>query len=146
MAIPKVLLVSNDQAESSSLASVLREHVSLHSAESLPEMSTELDNGSFDAVVCGWSFHKGTWNAALERVEGRTPDLPVVIFCRDGGERELAGVLEAGAFDFLVAPSLKSTALPVVQHAVVSYERRKLHRAARRRIYGDMNQPTPVFV
>ena len=32
------------------------------------------------------------------------PDLPVIIICRLGGEKEWAGVLESGAFDLLVAP------------------------------------------
>jgi DNA-binding NtrC family response regulator len=73
----------------------------------------------------GWSFHKGTWNDALEQVRQRSPNLPVIVFCRSGGEQEWVEVLEAGGFDLLVPPYQKDTVLPVLEHAVVSHDARR---------------------
>lgn len=124
---PKVVLLSSDEMESKLWQDLLREHVILKRVKNLPELESTLADGDYDALFCGWSFHTGTWSDVLRQVQQRCPDLPVVIFCRTGGEDEWVRVMEAGAFDLLVAPYQKRTVLPVLQHAIASYEGRRLH-------------------
>lgn len=133
---PRVLLVSSDEAESCVLEGILSEHVDLRSIRDIAELQTKLDDGDYDAIFCGWSLHRGTWNDVLREVRQGHPNLPVVVFCRTGGEREWVQVLEAGAFDLLSAPYLKAPVLAVMEQAVESYE-------ARRR-YGLALVPQPV--
>ena len=123
----RVLLISNDEMEASALEGILSEHVVLIRVRDFSEMQTALGKGSYDALFCGWSFHRGTWNDALKQVQRRCPDLPVIIYSRAGGAREWLEVIEAGAFDLLTAPYLKRHVLPVLEHAVVSHEARRLH-------------------
>ena len=125
----KVLLLSNNRTEASALEGILSEHVILKSVGNLLELQNVLEGGGYDAVFCGWSFHQGTWNDALDEIRQRCPDLPVIIFCRTGGEREWVEALEAGAFDLLVAPYMKRNVLPLLEHAVASHEARRLHNA-----------------
>ena len=129
---PKVLLISSDDRESNVLEKVLSEHVVLTTTRNLLELEGILDSSPYDAVFCGWSFSQATWNTALEQVRKRRPDLPVIIFCGAGGEREWVEVLDAGGFDFLAAPYHRGTVLPVLEHAVASLEGRQLHKTVRR--------------
>jgi DNA-binding NtrC family response regulator len=127
LAQPKVVLLSNHEEESNILEEILSEYVDLRHARNLSELQSILDDGVYDAVFCGRSSQKAAWNAALEEVRQRCPDLPVIIFSRTGGEREWVEALEAGAFDLLAPPYQRSTVLPVLEHAVVSTEGRRLH-------------------
>ena len=127
---PKVLLLSTDETESTSMQQTLSEHVVLRKVGNLLEFESELKGTNYDAVLCGWSFHKGTWNDALQQVRKRKPDLPVIIFCRSGGEQEWVEVLEAGGFDLLVSPYQKNTVLPVLEHAVASHDARQFHQVS----------------
>ena len=127
---PKVLLISSDETEASTWEEILRDHAMLKSVRSLPELEKSLESDVYDAVFCGWSFHLGTWQDTLQQVRQRCPDVPVVIFCRAGSEREWLKVLEAGAFDLLAAPYQQRTALYVLEQAVASYEERRLHNGA----------------
>ena len=129
LAQPRVLLISSDEAESNALEEVLSEYVNLQNAGNLSEVEKMLEDDEYDAVFCGRSFHQGAWNDALEEVQQRCPDLPVIIFSRTGDEQEWSEVIEAGGFDLLVAPYLESTVLPVLEYAVESFEARHLHNA-----------------
>ena len=126
---PSILLLSSDETETTVLEGILSEHVLLRRVQNLSELQATLEGGRYDAVFCGWSFHQGTWNDALGQVRQRCPDLPVIIFCRLGGEIEWVEALEAGAFDLLVAPYQKRKVLPLLEHAVASYEGRRLRHA-----------------
>jgi DNA-binding NtrC family response regulator len=124
----KVLLIRGGEAESKVLEGLLSEHVILHTIRNLQDLDVALENGSYDAIFCGWSFHKGARDAVLQMMRQGSPDLPVVVFCGTGGEQEWIEVLEAGGFDLLVPPYQKSTVLPVLAHAIVSGEARRFHR------------------
>lgn len=126
---PKVLLLSNDETETRKLEEALLEYSILRRARTLAELQSNLEQETYDAVFCAWSFHSGTWNDALGQVRQRCPDLPVVIFSETGDEREWVKVLEAGAFDLLVAPYQKHTVIPILEQAAASYEARQLHSA-----------------
>lgn len=139
----RVLLLSGSAPESpGALEQILARHVELVTATSLAEMLSllgreEREMGSvkrwaskpwlsaehvpsagYDAFLCDWSFADGTWRSALEQVQQRAPDLPTIVVCRCGGEREWVQVLEAGAFDMLGAPFSEMEVLSVLEHAV----------------------------
>ena len=127
---PKVLLISNGEAESNLLEQVLRKHAALHSVRDLAELEHLLDGVAFEVVFCGWTFDGGTWMDALGKVQQCNPDLPVVIFSRSGGEREWVEVLEAGAFDLFNAPYGLPDIRAVLEQAIDSYEARRSRKAA----------------
>ena len=127
---PKVLLISDDEMEASVLEGILTEHVVLRNVRDLAELQTALGKGSYDALFCGWSFRHNTWSDTLKQIQQRCPDLPVIVFSRTAGEREWLQVIEAGGFDLLTAPYLMRHVLPVLQHAVVSHEARRMHHNA----------------
>ena len=124
---PRVLVISSDEADTDILKGILSERVALHCVRDLSELHSNLLGGGYDAVFCGWSFYRATWNDVLEHVQRHNPNLPVIVFCRTGGEREWVEVLEAGAFDLLVAPYRKASVFTVLEQAVASYEGRHLH-------------------
>ena len=126
---PKVLLLSSDDGESSDWQELFREHAAMTRVRDLNELRVSLGQESYDALFCGWTFRSGTWNQALQHVQERCPDMPVVVFSRTGDEREWVRTLEAGAFDFLVSPYQRRTVLPVLEQAVTSYEARRYHHA-----------------
>lgn len=124
---PKVLLLSSEDEERKTWEQILSEHVTVKSVLDLPELQAALESETYNALFCGWSFHLGDWNLALKKASQQYPDLPVIIFSRTGGEAEWVKVVEAGAFDLLVAPYQKRTVLPVLEQAVASNEARHLH-------------------
>lgn len=118
-----VLFVNGDPAETIVFERILGEHMVLERVQDLTELQAVLGNGNHcDAVLCGRSFRKGDWKDALRYVLQRSPDLPVIIFRRIGTEKEWVEVLGAGAFDLLAAPGVQDPILPVLEHAVASYE------------------------
>ena len=122
---PRILLLSSDDEESRNWEEIFREHATLHRVSNLAELQSMLQDNVYDALFCGWKFASGTWNEALWQAHQQCPDLPVVIFNGTGDEREWVKVLDAGAFDLLVAPYQKRTVLPVMEQAVTSYEARR---------------------
>ena len=66
----------------------------------------------------------------MGQLQLRCPDLPVVVFSATGGEQEWVRVLEAGAFDLLVAPYQKQTVIAILEQAVATYQARWFRSAA----------------
>lgn len=120
----RVLLLSGEETEASSLREILTRHVELANAWTLAEMVELLGGGGFDAFLCDWSFQGGTWQDALGEVQQRHPDLPTIVVRRLGGEQEWIQVLDAGAFDLVAAPYCEYAVLSVLEHAVASYQAR----------------------
>ena len=125
---PNVVLLCTDELHSAGLRDILSKHAIVTLARNLPELKSVLEDGGCDALICAWSFHRGTWIHALRAVQRLNPDLPVIIFSSSGGEQEWAEVLEAGAFDLLVPPYHDRAVLSTLEHAIASHEARILHR------------------
>jgi DNA-binding NtrC family response regulator len=121
---PKVLLLSSNETETAVLEQLLREHVVLTPVNKLSELVSLLENSNYDALFCAWSFHTGTWNAALEEVHKVHPELPVIILSLSAEEREWLQALDAGAFDLLVPPYQERSLLAVLEQASASREAR----------------------
>jgi DNA-binding NtrC family response regulator len=125
----QILLFSNDDAEIRSFQTLFEEHAITKTVRDLEELQSSLNEDIFDAVFCGWSYSTGSWIDVLARVQRSSPDLPVVICSRTGGETEWIKVLQAGGFDLLVAPYQKGSVLPVLEQAVNSYKARRFYNS-----------------
>ena len=117
---PKILFLSGEDAEAGVLEEILSERAILTCARNLRQLKVLLEQGEYDALLCSWFFDLGTWKNALEEVQQRDPDLPVIVLSRTAGEPELVAVLEAGAFDLLVPPYRQQALLAGLEQASAS--------------------------
>jgi len=128
---PQVLLVSGGRE--SGLQEILRRRADLTEAGSVPEMVRELAEREFDVIVCEPEFSEGTWREALRELQARRVAAPAIVVSQtsgvDEGIEEWAEVLEAGAFDLLLAPSREYSVLAMLEHAVASGQARALRQA-----------------
>jgi DNA-binding NtrC family response regulator len=119
-----VLLLTHDELQARNLQELLREHVILTQARSLPDLREHLRTRQFDALFCDGSFYINQWQHLLQDIREHDPALPVIVLSRTGGEKEWVEVIEAGAFDLLVPPYYKPVVLSVVVQAAASHEAR----------------------
>jgi DNA-binding NtrC family response regulator len=126
--VPHVALLTEDALQANALVERLQECLVLTHITSFLELEKGSENGQFDVLFCDWRFGDSGWKDALERVQARHPDLPVIILSRTGGEREWMEVLDAGAFDLLVPPYSKPPLLAIVEHAAASHMARQWQR------------------
>ena len=127
----QVLLVSG--GGESGLKEILRRRASLAEAESIPEMVRELARQEIDVIVCEQELPDGTWREALQELQARRVSTPAIVVSQtsavDEGIEEWTEVLQAGAFDLLLAPSQEYSVLAVLEHAVESGKARALRPA-----------------
>ena len=128
---PEVLLVSG--GDKGDLKEILRRRANLTEAESIPAMLGLVATRKFDAVLCDWQLSEGTWREAFRELQARRVAVPAIVISQtcgvEEGIEEWAEVLEAGAFDLLLAPSQEYSGLTMVEHALVSNEARALRAA-----------------
>ena len=128
---PQVLLVG--RGGESRLKEILRLRASVAEAGNVPDMVRLLEDGPYDAVLCEQEFSDGTWRAALQELQARRVSTPAIVVSQtsavDEGIEEWAEVLQAGAFDLLLAPSQEYSVLAVLEHAVESGKARALRAA-----------------
>jgi len=121
---PRVLLLTNDEQQARSLEELLREHIILTQAKSLPDLRELLRTRQFDTLFCDWAFYIGQWQHLLQDIQKHDPVLPVIVLSRTGGEKEWVEVIEAGGFDLLVPPYCERMVLSVLIQATASREAR----------------------
>ena len=128
---PQVLLVG--RGGESRLKEILRLRASVAEAGNVPDMVRLLEDGPYDAVLCEQEFSDGTWREALQELQARRVSTPAIVVSQtsavDEGIEEWAEVLQAGAFDLLLAPSQEYSVLAVLEHAVESGKARALRAA-----------------
>ena len=126
----KIILLGCCEAETGKLRDLLARHAIVKCARDLPELLIILKTGDCDALFCDSSFPVGTWREALEAIQKRDQDLPMIVVDHAGEEKEWIDVLSAGAFDLLAPPYNEPLVLAVLEHAIVSCEARKAHASA----------------
>ena len=128
---PQVLLVSSGEA--TGLKDILRRQADLAEAGSIPEMVRELAGREFDVIVCEREFPEGNWREALQELQARRVAAPAIVVSQTSGVEEgieeWAEVLEAGAFDLLLAPSQEYSVLTIIEHALASGQARAMRAA-----------------
>ena len=129
---PEVLLVSN--RDEAGLQEILRRRANLTEAASIAEMLRLLASREFDAVLCDWQLSEGTWREAFRELQARRVATPAIVISQtheiDEGIEEWTEVLNAGAFDLLLAPSNEYSVLAVMEHALASGEARARRASA----------------
>ena len=99
-------------------------------AKTIAEMLDLLSQDEADVVLFDWYFSDGTWKDALREIRARHPKLPAIVISPtqgiDEGIQEWLEVLNAGAFDLLLAPSNPYSVLAMLEQAVSSGQRRRL--------------------
>jgi DNA-binding NtrC family response regulator len=126
---PHVALLTEEEVQATHLGRLLREHVMLWHAASVRELEEYLRNRDIDVLLCNWRFQNGTWKMAVEKMQAKRPDLPVIVLSQVAGEKEWVEVIEAGGFDLLVPPYWQRPMLAALEQATASREARKWQRA-----------------
>jgi DNA-binding NtrC family response regulator len=119
------VLVLGSDPDASFLAETLAPFAAVTRLEKIPKVFNLLEGEDYDAVFCPWESPEGTWRTVLEEVQNRGLEVPVIVFCHCGGEREWTEVLEAGAFDLLVPPYSAHETLAVLERALACGHRIK---------------------
>jgi DNA-binding NtrC family response regulator len=122
----KVLLFKSNDVDLISLRKALRAHARVTEVGTLSDLARLLGEGDYDALFCGWEIAGGTWQDALNEVQQRASELPVVVAARLGGEKQWVEVLGRGAFDMITAPYQMRTILYLLEHAAASKAARTL--------------------
>ena len=100
---PKVLLLDGNP-DGALLEKMLEGRAAVTRVETIPEALALARRTDYDAIFCPWELADGTWQHVLQEVQRRRLEIPVIVFCHYGGEREWSEVLKAGAFDLLAPP------------------------------------------
>lgn len=116
----RILLLGNNEEPTILLRETLAKHAHVATAWNLGELFGLLELGPYDAFLCDWEFQGVSWREICREVKQRDPHLPIIVFCRLGGECEWAEVLEAGCFDLACAPYSDRKVLSIIEHAVAS--------------------------
>ena len=128
-----VYLHGKRMTEQDGLATHLPEWVTVAMAKSVPEMLHLLAIEETDLVVCDWYFSDGTWKQALREIQARYAKLPAIVVSPtqgiEEGIQEWLEVLNAGAFDLLLAPSNEHAVFAMLEQAISSGRRRRFEVA-----------------
>jgi two-component system phosphoglycerate transport system response regulator PgtA len=127
---PKILMLSSNNREASDLQALLSAHAEITQIRDTASLCALLENSSFDVALCSWAIDDDLWDLVLSKISSVQPELPVIVFSSNGGVREWAQVLEAGAFDLLVSPFQQSVLLSALEQATASHEARLMRLAA----------------
>jgi DNA-binding NtrC family response regulator len=119
------LLVTDNPKEISILRKALGPGTILTGAHDLAELNVLVRGGSFELVLCDWSFANGSWKDALQVVQDSDPHLPVVILS-DAQKKEWLEVLEAGASDLLSQPPQPARLTAILEHTVRARHARRV--------------------
>jgi DNA-binding NtrC family response regulator len=103
--VPNVLLLCGSDAEAEALENGLAEHVNLTRIRNLTELKERTDADRYDALFCGWSFHRTRWEDAMAAIRIIVKELPVVFLSQSAGPKEWVEVWAAGGFDLLIIPA-----------------------------------------
>jgi len=118
----KVLLLGGDE-DWSVLEEMLAQYAVVTGVGKVSDALALLKEEDYDVLFCQGELADGTWRTVLEEIQNRRLEVPVIVFCHCGGEREWIEVLEAGAFDLLVPPYSAYQTMAVLEHALASRRR-----------------------
>ena len=117
----KVLLFTSKNFDAVSGRKALRAHANVTEVGTLADLVRLLSKGGYDALFCGWEIAGGTWHDALNAVQQRASELPVVVVARLGGEKQWVEVLGQGAFDMIAEPyQMRDPSADPLEHAAAS--------------------------
>lgn len=110
----KVLIVDDDETIRDTLDELLSENYLCQTAETAEKAVFQLENDSYDVVLTDISMPGLSGVELLEQVRQRFPTTPVIVISGEGDAEHARGLIQLGAFDFL----LKPFSLEVVEKSV----------------------------
>jgi len=125
-----LLLLSNNNETTSLLTKALAGIADVTTAWTVEELFRFLQRSEFDSFLYDWDFQETNWREICREVQRAHPNLPIIVVCRCGGEREWVEVLKAGCFDLITPPYSDRHVLSVIEHAVASRQTQDCERVA----------------
>jgi DNA-binding NtrC family response regulator len=128
MAMPKVLVVDDDETIRDTLYDLLSEDYVCQTAETAEKALARLEVDTFDVVLTDISMPGLSGLELLGHVLQKYPTTPVIIISGISDQEHAQGLIRIGAFEFL----LKPFSLEVVEKSVkmaVEYRRHLLAQA-----------------
>lgn len=80
--VPKALLLTSDDDEAHHLRKVIEGDGFVVSPIKFEEVRGSLEEKTYDAVFCTWSFYRANCESALQEVRERYPGVPVIVLSR----------------------------------------------------------------
>ena len=131
MAEPRVLVVEDEAAQRSLLATLLQgKGYAVSTAEGVAAARRLLDGNAFDAVVTDLQMPDGSGLDVLATARRLDPDVGVVVVTAYGTVPVAVEAMRGGAFDVLLKPVDPDALLGVLRRCVFTCTTRPCFRAA----------------
>lgn len=102
--MPTVLLVDDDETIRDALSEFLSEEYVCHTAETAEKAFTRLEDDVYDVVLTDISMPGLSGLELLGHVRQKFPNTPVIIISGISDQEHARGLIQLGAFDFLIKP------------------------------------------
>jgi DNA-binding NtrC family response regulator len=102
--MPTVLVVDDDETIRDALYEFLSEQYVCHTAETAEKAFTRLDEDVYDVVLTDISMPGLSGLELLGHVRQKFPNTPVIIISGISDQEHAKGLIQLGAFDYLIKP------------------------------------------
>ncbi len=102
--MPRVLVVDDDQTIRDALYELLSEDYECQTAETAEKAFTRLEGDPYDVVLTDISMPGLSGLELLGHVRQKFPNTPVIIISGISDQEHTQGLIQLGAFDFLIKP------------------------------------------
>lgn len=102
--MPTVLVVDDDETIRDALYEFLSEEYVCHSAETAEKAFTRLEDDVYDVVLTDISMPGLSGLELLGHVRQKFPNTPVIIISGISDQEHARGLIQLGAFDYLIKP------------------------------------------
>ncbi|MDQ6653947.1 MAG: response regulator [Acidobacteriota bacterium] len=102
--MPTVLVVDDDDTIRDALYEFLSEEYVCHTAETAEKAFTQLEGEAYDVVLTDISMPGLSGLELLGHVRQKFPNTPVIIISGISDQEHAKGLIQLGAFDFLIKP------------------------------------------
>ncbi|MFN2492976.1 MAG: response regulator [Pyrinomonadaceae bacterium] len=112
--MPTILVVDDDETIRDTLYELLSEEYDCHTADTAEKAFSRLESDTYDVVLTDISMPGLSGLELLGHVRQKFPNTPVIIISGISDQEHAQGLIQLGAFDFLVKPF----ALELVERSV----------------------------
>ncbi|MDQ2937965.1 MAG: response regulator [Acidobacteriota bacterium] len=102
--MPTVLVVDDDETIRDALYEFLSEEYVCHTAETAEKAFTRLEDDVYDVVLTDISMPGLSGLELLGHVRQKFPNTPVIIISGISDQEHARGLIQLGAFDYLIKP------------------------------------------
>jgi two-component system, NtrC family, response regulator PilR len=127
--MPTVLVVDDDETIRDALSEFLSEAYVCHTAETAEKAFARLEDDAYDVLLTDISMPGLSGLELLGHVRQRFPNTPVIIISGISDQEHAQGLIQLGAFDYLIKPFR----LELVENSVkkaVEYRKHLLDRSS----------------